>query len=126
MTSIRSTSPSAVISDSAKSLWSSAIRILTALSVGGLERIGHRLNRRDNACSPDFSAFLPGSSGTGARGGTAPFTTSLQPQGLKSSDSALYQVDAVCGNRMTASPVALEAVVLDPHPIWLEAIEIVL
>jgi DNA-binding NarL/FixJ family response regulator len=27
---------------------------------------------------------------------------------------------------MTASPAALEAVVLDPHPIWLEAIEIVL
>ncbi len=33
---------------------------------------------------------------------------------------------AICGNRMTSSTVALEAVLLDPHPIWLEAIELVL
>ncbi len=36
------------------------------------------------------------------------------------------QLYAICGNRMTSSTAALEAVLLDPHPIWLDAIELVL
>jgi DNA-binding NarL/FixJ family response regulator len=34
--------------------------------------------------------------------------------------------NAAAGNRMTSTTAALRAVLLDPHPIWLDAIEVVL
>jgi len=41
-------------------------------------------------------------------------------------DSPLYPVDAARGNRMIDPARPPQAVLLDPHPIWLDAVELVL
>jgi DNA-binding NarL/FixJ family response regulator len=43
---------------------------------------------------------------------------------LETDDSPSITVDAACGKRMTSSPTP-SAVLLDPHPLWLDAIEVV-